>query len=105
MRIVEHSVKRWESYPGADTETCLWEACVEHEGEYYEVQVEAREVGGDKMYYMGYIKNTRCIKAYFSDGWLAFGFSNIRGTCKYILKSMRKVIRGDYSSIRERAIR
>ena len=45
MRIVEHSVKRWESYPGADTETCLWEACVEHEGEYYEVQVEAREVG------------------------------------------------------------
>ena len=57
MRIVEHSVKRWESYPGADTETCLWEACVEHEGEYYEVQVEAREVGGDKMYYMGYIKS------------------------------------------------
>ena len=37
MRIVEHSVKRWESYPGADTETCLWEARVEHEGEYYEV--------------------------------------------------------------------
>lgn len=62
--------------------------------------MEAREVGGDKMYYMGYIKNTRCIKAYFSDGWLGFGFSNIRGTCKYILKSMRKVIRGDYSSIR-----
>lgn len=52
MRIVEHSVRRWESYPEADTETCLWEACVEHEGEYYEVQVEAREVGGDKMYYM-----------------------------------------------------
>ena len=45
MRIVEHSVRRWESYPGADTETCLWEARVEHEGEYYEVQVEAREVG------------------------------------------------------------
>ncbi len=42
MRIVEHSVRRWESYPEADTETCLWEACVEHEGEYYEVQVEAR---------------------------------------------------------------
>lgn len=100
MRIVEHSVRRWESYPGADTETCLWEARVEHEGEYYEVQVEAREVGDDKMYYMGYIRNTQCIKAYFSDGWLAFGFSNIRGTCKYILKSMRKVIRGDYSSIR-----
>lgn len=105
MRIVEHSVKRWESYPGADTETCLWEACVEHEGEYYEVQVEAREVGGDKMYYMGYIKNTRCIKAYFSDGWLAFGFSNIRGTCKYILKSMRKVIRGTTAPSGERAIR
>mgnify|MGYP000553313258 CR=1 FL=1 len=74
MRIVEHSVRRWESYPEADTETCLWEACVEHEGEYYEVQVEAREVGGDKMYYMGYIRNTQCIKAHFSDGWLGFGF-------------------------------
>ena len=36
MKIVEHSVRRWESYPGADTETCLWEAGVEHEGEYYE---------------------------------------------------------------------
>ena len=44
MRIVEHSVRRWESYPEADTETCLWEACVEHEGEYYEVQVEVKEV-------------------------------------------------------------
>ena len=53
------------------------------------------------MYYMGYIRNTQCIKAHFSDGWLGFGFSDIRGTCKYILKSMRKVIRGDYSSIRE----
>lgn len=51
-------------------------------------------------YYMGYIRNTQCIKAHFSDGWLGFGFSDIRGTCKYILKSMRKVIRGDYSSIR-----
>lgn len=99
MRIVEHSVKRWESYPGAGTEICLWKAVVEHKGEYYEVQMEAREVGDDKMYYTGYIKNTHCIKAYFSDGWLSFGFSNIRGTCKYILKSMRKVIRGDYSSL------
>ena len=65
MRIVEHSVKRWESYPGADTETCLWEACVEHEGEYYEVQVEAREVGGDKMYYMGVYQEHPVYKSVF----------------------------------------
>ena len=65
MKIVEHSVRRWESYPGADTETCLWEADVEHEGEYYEARMEAREVGADKMYYMGYIRHTPGIKAYF----------------------------------------
>ena len=98
MRIIKHKMK-YRTSPSSDG--YLWKAVIEHEGEPYEIQMEADSiVPGKEYYYTGYIKNTDSIKAYFADSWLCFGFSNYLNTYKYSLESMRKVIKGDYSSIR-----
>lgn len=100
MKIIEHNMEFWP-HKSPMPHTYLWKGFVEHEGEPYEIQIEAKKIASGKdYYYMGYIKNTDSIKLYFSDSWLCFGYSNHLNTYKYILKSMKKVIAGDYSAVR-----
>lgn len=98
MKIIKHNM---ECRVSSFLNRYLWKVIVEHKGALYEIQIEANSIAsGQEYYYTGYIKNTDSIKAYFSDSWLSFGFSNYVNTYKYILKAMRKVIAGDYSSIK-----
>lgn len=98
MEIIKHKM---ELRASSSSNNYLWKVVVKHKGELYEIQIEANSIASDKeYYYTGYIKNTDSIKAYFADSWLSFGFSNYVNTYTYILRAMRKVIAGDYSSIK-----
>lgn len=95
MKIVKHTFTKTENTGGH----YIWDCEIEYKDSIYNVEIEYNPFyfEGNKGYYMGYLKNTNKI---FSMSWLVFGFSNYGETCKYILESIKKVIKGDYSKIK-----
>lgn len=96
MKIVKHKFD-YDHYGSKN-----WRCEIEYNDKIYTVIIEYNP-GWDKTkkgYYMGYLKNTKYIDHIFDEPWLVFGFSNYKETCKYILESIKKVIKGDYSKIK-----
>lgn len=78
-----------------------WMADVEYNGKIYNVFIESHEkVVGSDFWYLGGIRNTDAIKTAFVNDWIEFGYSDYVNDFRYILEAMKKVIEGDYSSIK-----
>ena len=89
--IISHSFECNQYY-----DYYLWRCSVEYNGE---IQAH-KTLSGDYFWYEGGIKNTNVIKISFVNDWISFGYSNYINVYRYILESMIKVIKGDYSSIK-----
>lgn len=72
-----------------------WFVSINHNNHLYEVQIEYNvSVGSNKIYYMGYLKNNK-----YKNKWIIFGYSSYYNNVKYILKSIKEVIEGNYDNI------
>lgn len=96
VKIISHSFECNQYY-----DYYLWRCSVEYNGEMYLIYLQAHKtLSGDYFWYEGGIKNTNVIKISFVNDWISFGYSNYINVYRYILESMIKVIKGDYSSIK-----
>ena len=76
-----------------------WSARIRIENREYSVEIEEELTYDNKVYYMGYIKNT-FLRKVFKNKYIVFGYSDYENTYRYILEAMIRVIKGDYSEIK-----
>lgn len=76
-----------------------WSARIRIENREYSVEIEEELTYDNKVYYMGYIKNT-FLRKVFKNKYIVFEYSDYENTYRYILEAMIRVIKGDYSEIK-----
>lgn len=93
MKIVKHTFNKT-----ADDRISLWRGEIEYNSNIHIVDITyiPSNQNDEKGFYMGFlIRNDD----YFGMPNIIFGDGKYKNTCKYILESIKKVIKGDYSKI------
>ena len=98
MTIKEHVYRK-----SADNRYHAWRVTIEHDGCEYTALIEgwstSARVFPDDFYYTGRLMNPHLAKKY-RNGCIQFGFSTYTNTYRYILYAMKKVIEGNYESVK-----
>lgn len=90
MKIVKHT------FAFTNDNVALWSGEIEYKNKVYYADMCYFPTENGKGYYLGFLKND---KKFFPMSCFNFGGSNYIETCKYILESIKKVIKGDYSKV------
>ena len=93
MKIVKHTFNKT-----TDDNISLWHGEIEYKNKIHSVDITyiPSEQKDEKGFYVGFLKDYYD----FSDmANIVFGDGKYQDTCKYILASIKKAIKGDYSKI------
>lgn len=103
MKITKHYYKRYSHKRRVTTH--FWVFTIEHNGVQYNGEIEYNRyipslINGSDFdgYFIGFLMN-REIKARYYNGYISFGYSDVRNNVRYILEDMKRVIEGDLSNV------
>lgn len=104
MKITKHCYKRYSHLRRVHTHH--WVFDVEHNGVNYNCEIEYNRYASNMIdenadfdgYYIGYLMNSE-IKCRYKNGYICFGYSDVRNNVRYILEDMKRVIEGDLSNV------
>lgn len=91
-KIIKHSIIRI-------SDDIVWNAIIQYDKSKYNIDIVANRTYNNEFYYTGYLigdifkKNRR--------DFVDFGYSDYKNTYRYILEAIIRVIKGDYSEIKE----
>lgn len=103
MKITKHYYKRYSHKRRVTTH--FWVFTIEHNGVQYNGEIEYNRYTSNLIdrndfdgYFIGFLMN-REIKARYYNGYISFGYSDVRNNVGYILEDMKRVIEGDLSNV------
>lgn len=80
----------------------IWRFTIRYNGILYIGEIKYNiglNIDGSDGWFIGYLTNSN-IQTSYTNRYISFGYSNIHNNVKYILNSMKEVIKGDFSNVK-----